>query len=235
MTEALRSIHQEFPGDLAREHRQRKLRDPARVLRPFARADVGSRHAAHAGRVDRRRQFLDTRAQPALLVAEMQRHVAREFHLAVGEQLAAEIRHGAEHPREAENLRQQFVLEHAVLHRKRVVEIEVAERVQRGTGIDGLGGDDQRARLAQLFRIVDDGGARLDVRQPVEYQPLALQHARSFAAHDHRDFMTGARQVRTENGAERTRAEDGELHEPSLPLASSGTSRTRPGCYQPWR
>ena len=67
----------------------------------------------------------------ALLFAEMQRHIARELHFAIGEQLAAEIRHGAEHPREAENLRQQLVLDHAVLHRKRLLQIQVAQRVQR--------------------------------------------------------------------------------------------------------
>ena len=62
----------------------------------------------------------------------------------------------------------------------------------------------------QLARIVDDRGARLDVRQSVEHQALALQNARAFAARDHHDLVSGARQVRAEDGAERAGAENGE-------------------------
>ncbi len=46
----------------------------------------------------------------------------------------------------------------------------------------------------------------------VEHQALALQDARAFAARDHHDFVPGARQVRSQDGAERSRAEDCELH-----------------------
>ena len=63
-----------------------------------------------------------------------------------------------------------------------------------------------------VVRIVDDDGPRLDVRQPIEHQALALQRARALAAHDHRDFVAGARQVRAQDSAERSRAEDCEFH-----------------------
>ena len=148
MTMRAALVHEEFPGDLPREHRQRELRDPAGVLRPFARADVGRRHATHAGGVDGRGQFLGARARAALLLAEVQADIAREFHFAIGQQLAAEIRHGAEHARKSEDARQQFVLEHAVLHRERIVEPQVPERLERLRRVDGLGGDDQRAGVA---------------------------------------------------------------------------------------
>ena len=101
-------------------------------------------------------QLLRARAHAALLFAQVQAHVAREFHLAVGEQLAAEIRHRAEHARIAEHAREQFVLEHAVLHGERGFEPHMFERVEALRGIDGLGGDDQRAGVEQLLRIVDD-------------------------------------------------------------------------------
>src|SRR5262249_25383184 len=46
----------------------------------------------------------------------------------------------------------------------------------------------------------------------IEHQPLALQRAQALAAYDHGDFVAGAGQVRAEDGAERSRAEDGEFH-----------------------
>jgi hypothetical protein len=121
----------------------------------------------------------------------VQADVARELDLAIGEQLAGKIRHGAEHARETEDARQQLVLEHAVLHGERAVETQVAQGFQRLHGIDGLGAHDQRAGLTQLLRIVDDRGPRLDIRQSIEHQALALQRARTLAAHDHRDFVSG--------------------------------------------
>ena len=72
---------------------------------------------------------------------------------------------------------------------------------------------------SSLRRIVDDHGPRLDVRQPVEHQALALQHARAFAARDHHDFVAGARQMRAEDGAERAGAENGKFHSVELPCS----------------
>src|SRR6185369_12303135 len=150
---------------------------------------------------------------------DVQADVARELHLAVGEQLTAEVGHRAEHAREAEHTRQQFVLEHAVLHGQAVVDLHVAQRLERGAGFDGLGGDDERAGLVQLAGIVYHRGPCLDVGQAVEHQALALQDARALAAHDHRDLVSGPRQVCAEDGTERSRAEDGKSHSPPVDAA----------------
>ncbi len=206
-------VHEEFPGDLPREHRQRKLRDPA--------GDTSTTRACGCWKPPRsaRRQRrwprpVPRRAgwQPPFSSPRCRQTLRVNFTSPLASSSPRKIRHGAEHARETEDARQQLVLEHAVLHGERVVEAQVSQRVQRLHGIDGLGGDDQRAGLAQLLRIVDDGGTRLDVRQPIEHQALALQRARTFAAHDHRDFVSGARQVRAENGAERAGAENGKFH-----------------------
>jgi hypothetical protein len=93
-----------------------------------------------------------------------------------------------------------------------LVQAQVTQRFQRLHRVDGLRGDDQRAGLAQLLRIVDDRGPRLDVRQAVQHQALALKHARALATHDHRDLVTGARQVCAEDGTERARSQDGKSH-----------------------
>ncbi len=142
----------------------------------------------------------------------MQTHIARELHFAVGEQFSREIRHGADQAREAEHRGQQFVLEHAVLHRQRVLETQVLHGIQCLRGLDGLGGDDQRAGVEQFGRVIQHLRPRLDVRESIEHQALALQRPRALAARDHHHLVAGAGQVRAQDGAERARAQDCEFH-----------------------
>jgi hypothetical protein len=143
--------------------------------------------------------------------ADVDVHVAREEHVTRWQQLAAGVCETAQHALGAEDACQRVVLPHTVLDGESHAHIRLAQGLERLRSARRLHGDNENVGAAQLCGIREHVDRRRELREPIDLQTVATQLRSAPLADQHRDGMTRAREMRADDRADRTGAEDREF------------------------